>query len=92
MVICTHPVSELASQKRPEEPQPLKEAMKEPLKEPPPQPLKQPPTAASRQPEPAPENGPLLNWLFVDMNSYFASVEQDAPVSYTHLSSGSGSR
>ena len=22
--------------------------------------------------------GPLLNWLFVDLNSYFASVEQDA--------------
>jgi len=78
VIICTHPVSESLSQKRPEEPQPLKEVMKEPLKEPPPQPLKQPPTAASRQPEPAPENGPLLNWLFVDMNSYFASVEQDA--------------
>jgi DNA polymerase-4 len=23
------------------------------------------------------DQGPLLNWLFVDMNSYFASVEQD---------------
>jgi DNA polymerase-4 len=25
----------------------------------------------------SPENPPLLNWLFVDMNSFFASVEQD---------------
>jgi DNA polymerase-4 len=24
-----------------------------------------------------PDSNPLLNWLFVDMNSYFASVEQD---------------
>jgi len=41
-----------------------------------------------QQPEPAPKEsetdpkadlrtGPLLNWLFVDLNSYFASVEQD---------------
>ena len=28
--------------------------------------------------EPGPDAGPALNWLFVDLNSYFASVEQDA--------------
>lgn len=28
-------------------------------------------------PKRGPDQGPLLNWLFVDMNSYFASVEQD---------------
>jgi hypothetical protein len=27
---------------------------------------------------PSPSDGPHLNWLFVDLNSYFASVEQDA--------------
>jgi DNA polymerase-4 len=27
-------------------------------------------------PHPTPETGPHLNWLFVDLNSYFASVEQ----------------
>jgi DNA polymerase-4 len=36
----------------------------------------------SKDTEPAvtrePAHGPALNWLFVDLNSYFASVEQDA--------------
>ena len=34
--------------------------------------------SAPQQPEGRPQSGPLLNWLFVDMNSFFASVEQDA--------------
>ena len=29
-------------------------------------------------PQQAPHAPPDLNWLFVDLNSYFASVEQDA--------------
>jgi DNA polymerase-4 len=74
MVICTHPVSEFASGKRPKEPQPLKESQEESPR----QPLKQPPEEVERKPAPDPESGPRLNWLFVDMNSYFASVEQDA--------------
>ena len=32
---------------------------------------------APEPPEARPEDGQRLNWLFVDMNSYFASVEQD---------------
>ena len=31
---------------------------------------------AAPQPPPEPDAGPCLNWLFVDLNSYFASVEQ----------------
>jgi DNA polymerase-4 len=33
---------------------------------------------APQRPEGHAQSGPLLNWLFVDMNSFFASVEQDA--------------
>jgi len=39
--------------------------------------LAQQPDSLPREPEPEPESGPLLNWLFVDLNSYFASVEQE---------------
>ena len=35
------------------------------------------PAPAPRESEPDPVSGPHLNWLFVDLNSYFASVEQD---------------
>jgi DNA polymerase-4 len=35
------------------------------------------PDRVSKEPETDPRSGPLLNWLFVDLNSYFASVEQD---------------
>ena len=34
--------------------------------------------SAPQQPGGHAQSGPLLNWLFVDMNSFFASVEQDA--------------
>ena len=37
--------------------------------------LEQLPEPAPKEPEPV--KGPLLNWLFVDLNSFFASVEQD---------------
>jgi DNA polymerase-4 len=42
--------------------------------------LEQLPKPAPKEPQPdpsGPRSGPLLNWLFVDLNSYFASVEQD---------------
>jgi DNA polymerase-4 len=38
----------------------------------------QPPKPAAPGPAPNPSDGSQLNWLFVDLNSYFASVEQDA--------------
>jgi len=42
-------------------------------------PAERPEQARAPEGEPVPAAGgdPLLNWLFVDMNSYFASVEQD---------------
>jgi DNA polymerase IV len=36
-----------------------------------------PPQSESIPPPSAPDTGPCLNWLFVDLNSYFASVEQE---------------
>ena len=62
MVIGSNSASAPAAGKRPEELQNVE------------------PEAASapRQPEGRTQSGPLLNWLFVDMNSFFASVEQDA--------------
>jgi len=41
-------------------------------------PQDQQPAGPPREPEPLPAAGPHLNWLFVDLNSFFASVEQDA--------------
>jgi DNA polymerase-4 len=40
--------------------------------------LDSPAACAPQETKNNPVNGPYLNWLFVDMNSYFASVEQDA--------------
>jgi DNA polymerase-4 len=37
-----------------------------------------PPGIPVRDADACPASGPALNWLFVDLNSYFASVEQDA--------------
>ncbi|MGA2809192.1 MAG: DNA polymerase [Terracidiphilus sp.] len=45
-----------------------------------PEPLKPVELAEARPPQesqPDPKAGPQLNWLFVDLNSYFASVEQE---------------
>jgi DNA polymerase-4 len=39
--------------------------------------LEKQPERAPKKPETDPGSGPQLNWLFVDLNSYFASVEQD---------------
>jgi len=42
------------------------------------QPLKPEPACAPQPPADRSDDGQRLNWLFVDMNSYFASVEQDS--------------
>jgi DNA polymerase-4 len=42
-----------------------------------PQSLEQPQERAPKETDVDPASGPHLNWLFVDLNSYFASVEQD---------------
>jgi len=39
--------------------------------------LEKPVVRTQREPATETGTGPLLNWLFVDLNSYFASVEQD---------------
>ncbi|HEY6488691.1 MAG: DNA polymerase [Terracidiphilus sp.] len=39
--------------------------------------LPEPPTATATTARDEPIAGPCLNWLFVDLNSYFASVEQE---------------
>jgi DNA polymerase IV len=38
----------------------------------------EPPHSGAQDTLPDPASGPSVNWLFVDLNSYFASVEQDA--------------
>jgi DNA polymerase-4 len=42
-----------------------------------PESLEEQPHRAPKEPETDSSSGPQLNWLFVDLNSYFASVEQD---------------
>jgi DNA polymerase-4 len=61
MATCPNPAPALTSDESPEQLQPA-----EPAEARPPQ-----------QSEPDPKAGPHLNWLFVDLNSYFASVEQE---------------
>src|SRR5664279_195169 len=39
--------------------------------------LEKPVERAEKEPATETGIGPLVNWLFVDLNSYFASVEQD---------------
>jgi DNA polymerase-4 len=61
MATGPNPASALVPEERPEQLQTLKPAEARPTQE----------------PDADPKAGPCLNWLFVDLNSYFASVEQE---------------
>ena len=59
------------------DPNPVLTAVPSNLKEWPEELLKPEPVCAPQPPKAHSDDGQRLNWLFVDMNSYFASVEQD---------------
>jgi DNA polymerase-4 len=61
MASVSNPLSALVPE---EQPEPMRTALN-------------PENDLEREPVRKSQSGPLLNWLFVDMNSYFASVEQE---------------